>query len=138
MSSSETSFAPLSTILMACFVPATVNSISVCSACSTVGFKTYSPFTRPTSTPAIGPSNGISEIDSAKEEPSIAAIAGEQSVSTLITMFVTWTSLRKPSANIGRIGRSIKRAVNVASVLGRPSRLMKPPGIFPAAYIFSS
>ncbi len=76
-------------MLIACFVPATLSSISVCSACSTVGFKTYSPFTRPTSTPAIGPSNGISEIDNAKEEPSIAAIAGEQSVSTLITMLVT-------------------------------------------------
>ena len=138
ISSSETSLAPDSTMLMAFFVPATVNSISVCCACSTVGFKTYSPFTRPTSTPAIGPSNGISEMARANEEPNIAAIAGEQSCSTLITKFVTWTSLRNPSANIGRIGRSIKRAVKVASVLGRPSRLMKPPGILPTAYIFSS
>ena len=137
ISSSETSFAPDSTMLIACLVPATLNSISVFSACSTVGFKTYSPSTRPTSTPAIGPSKGISEIDNAKDEPNIAAIAGEQS-STLITILVTCTSLRKPSANIGRIGRSIKRAVKVASVEGRPSRLIKPPGILPTAYIFSS
>ncbi len=88
ISSSDTSLAPLSTMLMASFVPATVNSISVCSACSTVGFKTYSPLIRPTSTPAIGPSNGISEIANAKEDPNIAAISGVQSCSTLITMFV--------------------------------------------------
>ena len=138
ISSSDTSFAPDSTMLIAFFVPATVKSISDCSCCSIVGFNTYSPLTRPTCTPAIGPSNGISEIERANEEPNIAAIAGEQSCSTLITILVTCTSFLKPSANIGRIGRSIKRAVKVASVDGRPSRLIKPPGTLPTAYIFSS
>ena len=125
-------------MLIAVAVPATDNSISELSFCSVVGLITYSPFTRPTSTPAIGPSNGISEIHNANEEPNIAAISGGQLGSTDITVFVICTSLRKPSANIGRIGRSIRRAVRVACSLGRPSRLIKPPGILPAAYIFSS
>ena len=36
------------------------------------------------------------------------------------------------------IGRSIMRAVKMARSVGRPSRLKKPPGIFPAAYMRSS
>ena len=36
---------------------------------------------------------------------------------------------------MGRIGRSIKRAVSVSLVVGRPSRLMKPPGNLPAAQV---
>ncbi len=51
---------------------------------------------------------------------------------------MTWTSLRKPSANDERIGRSIMRAVSVAFSVGRDSRLMKPPGSLPAAYMRSS
>ncbi len=51
---------------------------------------------------------------------------------------MTWTSLRKPSANAERNGRSIMRAVSVAFSVGRPSRLMKPPGSLPAAYMRSS
>ena len=39
--------------------------------------------------------------------------------------------------NRGRNGRSIKREVSVSFSLGRPSLLKKPPGIFPAAYVFS-
>ena len=51
---------------------------------------------------------------------------------------MTCTSLRKPFGQSGRIGRSIIRAVRMARSVGRPSRLKKPPGIFPAAYIRSS
>src|SRR6266581_4264818 len=36
------------------------------------------------------------------------------------------------------MGRSIMRAVRIARSVGRPSRLKKPPGIFPAAYMRSS
>src|SRR5579884_102752 len=36
------------------------------------------------------------------------------------------------------MGRSIMRAVRMARSVGRPSRLKKPPGILPAAYIRSS
>ena len=51
---------------------------------------------------------------------------------------MTCTSFRKPFGQSGRIGRSIMRAVRIAFSVGRPSRLKKPPGIFPAAYIRSS
>jgi hypothetical protein len=51
---------------------------------------------------------------------------------------MTWTSFVKPFGQSGRMGRSIMRAVRIAFSVGRPSRLKKPPGIFPAAYIRSS
>ena len=49
----------------------------------------------------------------------------------------TCTSLKKPSGNSGRIGRSIRRLVRVSCSLGLASRLKKLPGILPAAYVFS-
>ena len=64
-------------MLIASFVPASVKLISEASSCSVVGLITYSPLTRPTTTPAIGPANGISEIHKATLEPIIAAIADE-------------------------------------------------------------
>ncbi len=73
----------------------------------------------------------------AKEEPKRAAISGELSWSTLNTVLTTWTSFLKPSSNNGLIGRSIKRATKVAFSVGRPSRLINPPGIFPTEYNFS-
>ena len=48
------------------------------------------------------------------------------------------TSLRMPFGKSGRSGRSVRRALRIASVLGRPSRRKKEPGILPTAYIFSS
>ena len=48
-----------------------------------------------------------------------------------------WVSLRKPSANNGLTGRSMSREVSVSFSLGRPSRLKKPPGMRPAAKVFS-
>ncbi len=50
----------------------------------------------------------------------------------------TWTSLRRPLANVGRSGRSIRRQVRIASSDGRPSRRKNEPGMRPAAYIRSS
>ncbi len=138
ISSSLTSAAPDSTMLMASLVPATERWMSDFSLSSVFGLMMNLPSTRPTWTPAIGPSNGMLLIDKASDEPSIADISGVLSKSTLKTVLTTWTSLRKPSANIGRIGRSIKRAVNVACSLGRPSLLKKEPGILPTAYCFSS
>ena len=77
MISSDNSLAPDSTMLIACLVPATVNSRRERSACSCVGLMIISPSTYPTCTPAIGPSNGISEIDKAKDEPNMAAIGAD-------------------------------------------------------------
>ena len=123
--------------MIAFFVPATVKLISDFSNSSTVGLIINLPFIRPTTTPAIGPSNGISEIERAILEPSIAAIAEEQSGLALITILITCTSLRYPSAKSGRIGRSINLETRVSCSVGLPSLFKKPPGIFPAAYNFS-
>ena len=79
MSSSLTSLAPASTILIASLVPATVKSISDSAACSTVGLIMNSPLIRPTLTPAIGPSKGILEIHVHNDEPNIAVNSGKLS-----------------------------------------------------------
>ena len=55
------------------------------------------------------------------------------SKSTDSVVATMWTSFMKPLGNSGRIGRSIWRAARIAFSLGRDSRLMKPPGILPAA-----
>ena len=49
-----------------------------------------------------------------------------------------WTSLRKSVGNSGRIWRSVRRAVRMPCVLGRPSRRKKLPGILPREYRRSS
>jgi len=46
------------------------------------------------------------------------------------------TSLMNPLGNSGRIGRSIKRIVRISLVVGRDSRLKKPPGNLPAGVSF--
>jgi hypothetical protein len=43
----------------------------------------------------------------------------------------------KPFGNSGRMGRSMRRDVRVSFSEGLPSRRKKPPGILPAAYVFS-
>ena len=136
--SSESSCAPASTIMTASCEPATVRFSVETARCSSVGLMTNSSLTRPTRTPAIGPSNGMSETVSAALAPIMPAISGALSWSTESTVATICTSLRKPFGNSGRMGRSMRRAQSVASLDGRPSRLMKPPGILPAAYIFSS
>src|SRR3989338_11446012 len=50
---------------------------------------------------------------------------------------MTCVSFRKAFGNIGRMGLSISRAERISRSDGRPSRLKKPPGIFPAAAVFS-
>ena len=76
ITSSETSFAPASTIVTASFVPATDSSISLTSSCSGVGFKMYSPSIYPTVTPATVPANGISDNPKATETPIVARFSG--------------------------------------------------------------
>ena len=57
-----------------------------------------------------------------------------QTVGTLMRkpLFIMWTSLRMASSNNERMERSATRALRMADSEGRPSRLMNPPGIFPA------
>ena len=119
-------------------VEATVTAIWDFSRCSAVGLITYSPSTYPTETPEIGPFHGISEMDRAAEVPTMAAISGEQSGSTDMTVHTTDTSFLISLGNRGRIGRSMTREVRMALSLGRPSLFRKEPGILPTAYSFSS
>ena len=77
------------------------------------------------------------EIVSAAEAPTSATMSGSFSRSWLSTVQTTCVSLRNPGANSGRIGRSIRREVSISFSDGRPSRLKKPPGILPAAKVFS-
>ena len=67
----------------------------------------------------------------------MATMSGSFSWSWARTVQITWVSFLKPSGNNGRIGRSIRREVRVSFSAGRPSRLKKPPGILPAAKVFS-
>jgi len=67
------------------------------------------PSTLPTRTAPIGPRNGMSERVRATEAALIAATSGSFSVSAESTKAMTWVSHLKPSANSGRIGRSIMR-----------------------------
>ena len=131
ISSSDTSLAPASIMAMRSSVEATVTAIWETFRWAEVGLMTNSPSTRPTETPEMGPSQGTSEMDRAMEVPIRAAISGELSCSTDMTVHTMDTSLRISLGNRGRIGRSIIRQVRVAFSLGRPSLFKKEPGILP-------
>ena len=103
-----------------------------------VGLTTSSPSIRPMRTAPTGPMNGSGEIISAAEAPLMHRMSCGVTRSADSTVQITCTSFRKPFGHSGRIGRSIMRAVRIARSVGRPSRLKKPPGILPAAYMRSS
>ncbi len=89
---------------------------------------TNSPFTRPTRTaPTVAP-NGMSERANAAAAPLMATTSGSFSLSAEKTSAMICVSLRKPSGEERRMGRSIWRAVRISFSLGRPSRLINPPG----------
>ena len=136
--SSGTWSPPASIIVSASRVPTTMRSRADSSICSNVGLTTNSPSIRATRTAPTGPRNGSDEIASAAEAPLIARMSCGTTMSAESTVQMTCTSFLKPFGQSGRIGRSIMRAVSVARSVARPSRLKKPPGIFPAAYIRSS
>jgi hypothetical protein len=81
----------------------------------------------------MGPANGMPESERAAEVPIMASTSGSFSLSAEMTRLITWISLRKPLGKSGAMGRSMRRQVSVPSRPGRPSRLKKPPGIFPPA-----
>ncbi len=138
ISSSETSFAPASIMAMRSVVEATVTAISLTLRCSASGLMINFPSISPTDTPDMGPLQGISEMVRAMEVPTIAAISGEQSWSTDITVQTMATSFLISLGNSGLMGRSIMRHTSVAFSLGRPSLLRNEPGILPTEYSFSS
>ena len=86
----------------------------------------------------MGPENGspLSWVDA--EAALIASTSYRSLGSRLRMVTTTWISLRRPSTNDGRSGRSMSRQVRTASVDGRPSRRKNEPGMRPAAYIRSS
>ena len=74
----------------------------------------------------------------AADDALIAMTSCGFSMSTPTTLTTICVSLRKPSGNAGRSGRSIRRHVRIACSDGRPSRRKNAPGILPAAYARSS
>ena len=60
---------------------------------------------------------------SAADAATIATTSGSFSRSCDSTVTITWVSQRQPSANSGRIGRSIRRETSVSFSVGRASRL---------------
>ena len=91
----------------------------------------------PTRHPLIGPKNGRPEMVNAAEAPTMATMSGSFSISWESTVQTTCVSFRNPFAKSGRIGLSMRRDTRVSFSVGRPSRLKNPPGIFPAAKVFS-
>ena len=91
----------------------------------------------PTLAAPIGASNGIPEIANAADAPIMEGMSGLTSGFIETTVAITCTSLVNSLGKSGRIGRSISLQVRVSFSLGLPSRLKKPPGILPAAYVFS-
>ena len=117
---------------------ATVRVNLLFSLCSTVGFITILLSTYPTLTAAVGPPNGISDIERAQDAPIMLQTSGELSCSTDKTVATTHTSFLKSLGNNGLNGLSIALDVKIALSAGFPSLFRKLPGIFPTAYNFSS
>ena len=118
-------------------LPETIRSRSLSSSSSCVGKGTNWPSMRPRRTAAIGPSKrqrrDAQRGRGAVHRQHVAVVlpvAGHDE--RLDLHFVV-----EPSGNSGRIGRSMSRAVRVSLVVGRPSRLRKPPGNLPAAAVRS-
>ena len=61
---------------------------------------------------------GAPDSVSAAEAATIATMSGSFSRSCDSTVTITWVSQRQPSANSGRIGRSIRREVSVSFSVG--------------------
>ena len=135
--SSDTSFAPDSTMRIASSVPAMTSSSADAFFCAVVGFAMNFPSTWATRTAPTGPSNGMPDRHSAADVPFMARMSGSFCPSPERTRQITWTSFLKPSGKSGRIGRSISRQVSVSFLTGAPSRLKYPPGMRPPAYAFS-
>ena len=82
-------------------------------------------------TAPIGPSNGMPDTMSAADAPLIDATSCGFSRSAPMIVAMTCTSLRKPSGNDGRSGRSVSRQVRIAGSPGRPSRRKNDAGDLP-------
>ena len=81
----------------------------------------------------MGPSKGMPEIISAAEAALMARTSCGLTWSAPTMVPTMCTSLRKPSGNEGRSGRSMSRQVRMAWSELLPSRRKNEPGILPAA-----
>ena len=86
----------------------------------------------------MGPSKGMPDKMSAAEAPLMARTSWGFTRSEPRTVPTMWTSLRNPSGNDGRKGRSMRRSVRMAWSGAFPSRRKNEPGILPTAYMRSS
>ena len=136
-SASEISSDPPSTITMESAEPLTTRSIVENSSCWKVGLRIQLFSTRPTRTAARGPFHGTTERLSAAAAAMTPRMSASFSWSAESTVTKTCTSFLNPSGNSGRIERSMRRLARISLSDGRPSRLRNPPGILPAAYVFS-
>ena len=136
--SSDSWWAPASTIMMPSLVPATTRSSLLLSICSYVGFTTNSPSMYPIRVALMGPWKGISEMLSAADAPIIDGISRGFSRSVERGVTIIWTSFRYPLGKRGLRDRSVNLSARMASVDGRPSLRKKLPGILPLAYSRSS
>lgn len=118
--------------------PATTMLKVAFASCDQVGNATHWSSIRATRTPPTGPENGRPAIWVDADAALMASTSYGSSGFRLWTVMTTWISLRRPSVNDGRSGRSIRRQVRIASVEGRPSRRKNAPGMRPAAYMRSS
>src|SRR5580692_935729 len=119
--------------------PATTSSKVDSSPSSNVGCGIQVPsVVKATRTAPIGPSKGIPESIKAADAALIASTSCGFTWSAPMIVPTTCTSLRKPSGNDGRRGRSIRRQVRIAWSELLPSRRKNEPGILPAAYARSS
>ena len=134
---------PASTIMIAISPasvrrPATTSSNVDSSPSWYVGCAIHSPWWCANRTAPIGPLKGMPETVNAADAPLIDAMSCGFSRSAPRMVEMTCTSLRNPSGNDGRNGRSVRRHVRIACSPGRPSRRKNDPGILPAAYMRSS
>ena len=80
---------------------------------------------------AMGPVKGMSDMLSAADAAVMTIVSKGISMSRESGVATTCTSLRKSLGNSGRSCLSVRRAMRMPCVLGRPSRLKKLPGILP-------
>ena len=128
ITSSSTSFAPASTIMIASAVPATTRSMSDSISCACVGLTRTGADTAHFQ-PPIGPSNGMSEMVRAARSDQCTnrrrvVLVNRQTCATICT------SLRNPSGKSGlKACRSFARPkqLPLQPAFSRPH----PPGIFP-------
>ena len=117
--------------MIASLLAATTMSMSDFSRSENVGLATNSPSIRPIRTPAIGPPHTRSEACSAADAPVIASTSVGFSLSNDTTLAMICVSMNQPLGNSGRTGRSISRQIRISSLVVRPSRRKKLPGILP-------